>query len=448
MSTVTRQCPVCRKFMPVVMDATTIVCPNCRRGLRHAGTQLLSEASGLRWSRCLSAPLVGASWQMSTARYEVVATMDWWDEEEEQLSTEFCLRAPGNLRELWLERVPDGPGRRIWWRYRTLGTGLVSDTPGGAQYDGMDWVADGPLEVYTLRGVAGSFTETPEIGEQDRTQWYKPTTGKAAGRQALLGRSEEDGGKIVWYLLEPIEPPPLKHPTTLSPETVTGDGARPRLPPLQAEGIGSLDAESGNGAWYGWIFLLAAMLAVLLHLMTSFGGGGRVYDSGQLSVRDSAHWISPSFRIDGGTSNVQSRVNATVSNRWASADACLINVGTARRYCIRQLVEYYYGTDHEGAWQEGATRQESYFSSVPAGTYRLELNLEAENPEDKVQVLLYRDVPRHRYLALALLLLSAPPLFLWALKNPVEKDGGGEDHFTLPFMLAIGYVFLIYQAWP
>ena len=85
---------------------------------------------------------------------------------------------------------------------------------------------------------------------------------------------------------------------------------------------------------------------------------------------------------------------------------------------------------------------------MPAGTYRLELNLEAESTDDTVQVTLVRDVPRHRYLALALLLLSAPPFFLWALKNPVEKDSGGEDHFSVPFMLVIGYAFLIFQAWP
>lgn len=427
MSIATRQCPGCKRALPVPDGTTAGVCPGCGHDwFLHLGRVSLRESRATTPTSVRSA-WIGQTWSLADGRYPVVAAVDWWNEREQQLSTELCLRRAGSDEAVWLECEPGEGGDELWWRYQELDPVQVHEGLRGPEYAGQRYVADGPVERYRVRAVAGSFDPVPAIGSRNSTRWYEPADA-GRGREALLGRSDEDG-ETVWYLLQPIAAPGSARRAAVA-------GVSPAAPtrPRSTAAVAS----------YASLGLILGVIALLLHLLaTRPGFGARLFNSGERPSQDAAHWISEPFAIAGGTANVESRVFARVDNSWLRADVCLINVDTRRRRCLEQRVEYYHGVDGEGAWSEGSREHAGYFSSIAPGTYRLQLHAEAQDPRAGIRVLLRRDVPRHRYLALALLLLSVPPVLQALQRHVAAPDRFGATLTALAF-----YGLLFYQSWP
>ena len=73
-------------------------------------------------------------------------------------------------------------------------------------------------------------------------------------------------------------------------------------------------------------------------------------------------------------------------NRWVDLDYSLVDRATQQSTDAYGLVEYYTGTDSDGAWSEGSHRTETMISRVPRGTYDVYVGAEAHGwPSDPVQ---------------------------------------------------------------
>lgn len=62
---------------------------------------------------------------------------------------------------------------------------------------------------------------------------------------------------------------------------------------------------------------------------------------------------------------------APVSNDWVELNLTLIEEGANNEHTSVMPIEYYFGVDSDGPWSEGRQMEETYFSGVSKGTYRL-----------------------------------------------------------------------------
>lgn len=69
--------------------------------------------------------------------------------------------------------------------------------------------------------------------------------------------------------------------------------------------------------------------------------------------------------------NVRITANANVSNAWADLDVDLINEQSQEVESVNVPIEYYSGSDSDGAWTEGSRETDATLSSLPAGKYTL-----------------------------------------------------------------------------
>ena len=80
---------------------------------------------------------------------------------------------------------------------------------------------------------------------------------------------------------------------------------------------------------------------------------------------------SEPFTVTGASSRVEVDGTAWVSNQWGSFDLTLVEESTNVTYDADLDIEYYSGTDSDGAWSEGSPERSTAFSAVEPGRYRL-----------------------------------------------------------------------------
>ncbi len=111
--------------------------------------------------------------------------------------------------------------------------------------------------------------------------------------------------------------------------------------------------------------------------------------------------------------NVRITAGAQVDNAWADLDVDLINEQTKEvAESVNTPVEYYTGSDSDGAWTEGSRSTDATISSLPAGKYSLKVegtwqNWQAQMP---VTVKVEQNVNRGVNFICALLILMIMPI--------------------------------------
>lgn len=80
--------------------------------------------------------------------------------------------------------------------------------------------------------------------------------------------------------------------------------------------------------------------------------------------------FSPQFEIK-PKRNVRITAAAPVNNSWAELDVDLVNDQSQEVESVNIPIEYYFGTDSDGAWTEGSKDQDATLSSLAGGKYTL-----------------------------------------------------------------------------
>ena len=125
-----------------------------------------------------------------------------------------------------------------------------------------------------------------------------------------------------------------------------------------------------------------------------------------------ASFVTPVFQFQGRPSNVEIDLRTNVANNWAYFSMALINDETGEALDFGREVSYYFGTDSDGSWSEGAAGDTAFLSSVPAGRYylRVEPQMAPGSKGMSYQITVRRDVPRAVYFWVAIILLVIPPI--------------------------------------
>jgi hypothetical protein len=140
--------------------------------------------------------------------------------------------------------------------------------------------------------------------------------------------------------------------------------------------------------------------------------------------------------------NVLIETVSRLDNNWAEYNFALVSETNNKAYEILQGVEYYHGKDSEGyAWSEGSWRRGTYISAVPAGNYKLLIDVDSGlfpkfSPLD-FTVEVKRDVPSISNYWITVLLLLLYPLFASVVRWRFENTRWSESDFDWPLNIEL-----------
>ncbi|MEO5858765.1 MAG: DUF4178 domain-containing protein [Pyrinomonadaceae bacterium] len=129
-----------------------------------------------------------------------------------------------------------------------------------------------------------------------------------------------------------------------------------------------------------------------------------------------------------GNRNVRITASANVSNSWADLDVDLVNDQSQEVESVNVPIEYYSGTDSDGAWTEGSQNTDATLSSLPAGKYTLRVEGTWEKWQEPiaVNVKVEQGVNRGVNFCCALIALAIVPFFglirKWSFEASRWKD--------------------------
>jgi hypothetical protein len=145
--------------------------------------------------------------------------------------------------------------------------------------------------------------------------------------------------------------------------------------------------------------------------------------------------FSQPFEIKGNR-NVRITAGATLNNSWADIDVDLINEQSQDVESVNIPIEYYTGSDSDGAWTEGSQSQDATMSSLPPGKYTLRVEGTWEKWQEpiSVSVKVEQGVNRGVNFCCALIALALVPFFglirKWSFEASRWKDsmfGASDD---------------------
>lgn len=167
--------------------------------------------------------------------------------------------------------------------------------------------------------------------------------------------------------------------------------------------------------WRTWLWLLVA-LAGLMFLFTVTAGYRPAFEHDYVfspGAKIEPSFVTPVFDLTGHTSGVRVDINTDLDNSWAYFNLALINDTDGHAYDFGREVSYYHGVDGGESWSEGSRKASATVPSVPAGRYYLriepELN-EKQTADLRYDIAVHRGAPSWGLFALALLLISIPPI--------------------------------------
>jgi hypothetical protein len=185
--------------------------------------------------------------------------------------------------------------------------------------------------------------------------------------------------------------------------------------------------------YYTWGSIPLLLLLVVALFMSMASGFGAATVSEQVTLPPMQNAQAPQtvftkpFDIKGNR-NIRITANANVSNAWADLDVDLVNDQSQEVESVNVPIEYYSGSDSDGAWTEGSQSTDAILSSLPAGKYTLRVEGTWQNWQQPiaVNVKVEQGVNRGVNFCCAFIALGIVPLFglirKWSFEASRWKD--------------------------
>jgi hypothetical protein len=212
------------------------------------------------------------------------------------------------------------------------------------------------------------------------------------------------------------------------------------LPGAPPEAVGVYEnqpspvSENVKGIW-GAFLAFAIFLVVLMAGFDLISNKGTAFESTYLlnsgEPKGEASFVTQPFDLAGRTSNVEVTTSANVSNSWIYLNYALINQDTGQAWDFGREVSYYYGSDSDGSWSEGSTKDSVVIPSVPAGHYYLRIEPEVDTNHRPISysVEVKRNVTVPGFFGIAFLALLLPAIAITWRSISFERARWSEsDH--------------------
>ncbi|CAN5148950.1 hypothetical protein BH20ACI2_BH20ACI2_25310 [soil metagenome] len=188
--------------------------------------------------------------------------------------------------------------------------------------------------------------------------------------------------------------------------------------------------------YYTWGLLPLFLLVVVAIFMIPLTGLTRTALNQQIILPPLATAAAPQIVFSqpfdvNANSNVRITAGAQVDNSWANLDVDLINDQSQEVESVNIPVEFYSGSDSDGAWTEGGRSNDAILSSLPAGKYtlRVEGTWEKWQTQMPVSVKVEQNVNRGVNFLLALILLAIVPVLGMIRKLSFETSRWKDSMF-------------------
>lgn len=169
--------------------------------------------------------------------------------------------------------------------------------------------------------------------------------------------------------------------------------------------------------YYTWGLLPLLLLFVVAIFMIPFTGLTSTVLNQEITLPAMANATTPQVVFSNpfelkGNRNVKISASAPVNNSFVELDVDLINDQSQEIESVNIPIEYYTGTDSDGAWSEGGQSQDATVSSLPAGKYtlRVEGTWQAATQPMPVNVRVEQNVIRGVNFICALIVLMIVPI--------------------------------------
>lgn len=148
------------------------------------------------------------------------------------------------------------------------------------------------------------------------------------------------------------------------------------------------------------------------------GGNGRVF-------------FTPPFELS-GSNNVEVQANSSLDNNWLEVDVDLVDEAQGRLHSAEIPLEYYSGVEDGERWSEGDQSRTMYLSALAKGPHvlRVETHWDATKNAPSLHLRVREGVFRGIYFVLALLGISAFPIFALIRRSAFESQRWRESSFS------------------
>jgi len=219
-------------------------------------------------------------------------------------------------------------------------------------------------------------------------------------------------GETTWSLGTYIQPAQIWEAFSLPGKPPKPEGVCANQPDEYKPVAGSM---AKRYLQFAVVLVVLMLLRFLTASRTEVFTQSSVFDPHQKP--ESLAYVTPSFDVRGRTANLEVATTADLDNGWAYLDYALVNETTGTTYEFGREVSYYHGSDSDGSWSEGSSRDRALLPSVPAGRYFLRVQPEGDPSLNRIQyvITVRRDVPTATPYLICLVLLGLPPL-VWGLR--------------------------------
>lgn len=105
--------------------------------------------------------------------------------------------------------------------------------------------------------------------------------------------------------------------------------------------------------------------------------------------------VSPSFKLEGSTSNMEVELNTDLNNNWCEVEVNLVNEQTGKETAFVVAAEHYSGVSEGESWSEGSRTQKEFVCGVQPGSYHFvtTFNKSPNTPPISIGLIVWWDVP-------------------------------------------------------
>lgn len=240
---------------------------------------------------------------------------------------------------------------------------------------------------------------------------------------------EKTKDEIIWSLGEYIEADTVKDAFQITQPLPRQTGVAPNQPST----VSTVSPVVGKY----WLYFMGIVIALQCLALISAKNEEAYQGSFAFHSNDPyPNKVTPAFELKHGTTNVRVTLQSQIQNGWLELGVGLVNDQTGQTREFEQGLEYYSGYDpSDGHWAEGNKTNNVVLSSIPEGTYHLNLrasgavslNSDAEQPYG---IIVTRDVATWSNLMFALLLLSIVPAIVWWRSRKFEHARWSTSDFS------------------
>ncbi len=189
--------------------------------------------------------------------------------------------------------------------------------------------------------------------------------------------------------------------------------------------------------YYTWGLLPLLLLFIVAIFMIPLTGFGSTPLNQQIVLPPMTNAQAPQamfsqpFELK-GSRNVRITASAPVNNSYADLDVDLINEQNNEVESVNIPIEYYQGSDSDGAWTEGSQTEDATLSALPAGKYTLRVEGTWQNwqQQQPVTVKVEQNVSRGVNFFCALIVLLIVPLLALFRKFAFESNRWKDSMFS------------------